>query len=358
VTPLPPFAPLSTGRHVGVNSRSAATTVAKITVVSVAALLVAAGCSSSGSTKADSGSSQAPSTEPATTAAPGQSGQRGRIVVLIEENHSADQIIGQPELPKLNALAKQGTLVNQFFAITHPSLPNYIALTSGGTQGITSDCGQCDVAADNLGAQLQKAHVTWKVYAQGLPAACDRSPTAGAYAKKHVPFLYYRSVIDDPKACAAIVPFDQFATDAKAGKLPDVAFVIPDLAHDMHGTGEGQDNGQHQIEVRADDFAGQVHQTLMASPAWQQDTRLVVTWDEGGGGQSGPTSCCDGLAKGGHIPTLVVGPKVPAGKDDTTYTTYSLLKSIEQRYGLPLLGHAADAQTKAIPALTQPPRSS
>lgn len=271
---------------------------------------------------------------------------------MIEENHSLDQIIGQADLPSFNDFAKQGTLLGQYYAITHPSLPNYIALTSGGTQGIKSDCGRCDVNADNLGAQLQKAKISWKVYAQGLPQACSDSPRTGDYAKKHVPFLYYKSVLNDPAACANVVPFTQFATDAAAGKLPTFVFITPDLAHDMHGVGEGEDNTGKKIERAADAFAGDLVKTLEASPAWKQDTRLVITWDEGGGHQSGPTSCCNGLAMGGHIPTVVLGPQVKPGNDSTQYSHYSLLRSIETLYHLPLLGHAADAGTATIPVLS------
>ncbi len=308
------------------------------------AVALAAGCGSSGSKPGAS-----PSSRPGVTGA-AAAGPKPRLVVLVEENHSADQVIGRPGLPNINAMAEQGTLLTRFFAITHPSLPNYLALTSGDTHGITSDCGHCEVDADNLGAQLERAGVTWKVYAQGLPASCDRSPTAGDYAKKHVPFLYYRSILDDPRACADVVPYERFAADARAGELPMVSFVIPDVANDMHGVGDGQD--PREVESRADEFAGQLHRTLRSSPAWEQDTRLVITWDEGGGGESGDSSCCDGLATGGHIPTLVVGPRVAAGTDATTYTTYSLLRSIEQLHGLPLLGHAADDRTRPIPAIT------
>jgi hypothetical protein len=306
-----------------------------------------AGCGSSGS-------DASPTTSRATTTTAGRSSTSTapvRLVVLIEENHSAGQILGNADLPKINAMAAKGTQLEQYFAITHPSLPNYIALTSGDTQGITNDCTDCTKDVDNLGAQLQKAHISWRMYAQGLPGRCDESGSAGAYAKKHVPFLYYRSVLDDPEACANIVPFTQFATDAEAGRLPTVAFVIPDQAHDMHGVGGDNESGG-QLERTADEFAGNVQETLATSPAWKQDTRLVVTWDEDDG-DTGSTSCCGGLAKGGHIPFLVVGPKVAVGKDGKGYDHYSLLKSIEERYGLPLLGHAADPETASIPAITR-----
>lgn len=269
---------------------------------------------------------------------------------MVEENHSFGQVIGSPKLPLINQMANDGVLLTDYYAITHPSLPNYISLISGDPQGIKTDCGRCDVNAPNLVDQLQRAHISWKVYAQGLPRPCATSPTAGDYAKKHVPFLYFRSVLSDSAACANVVPFTQFAVDAKAGTLPTFVFITPDLASDMHGIGEGGD--PKRIEPAADAFAGRVRAVLAASPAWRQDTRLVITWDEGGGGNEAKIACCNGKADGGHVATIVVGPKVKPGKDAGTYDHYSLLRSIETVYGLDHLANANDPTSKDIPALT------
>lgn len=316
-----------------------------VVTVLAALTLLGAGCSSGTKPAATSDRSTT------STAKPAPVRSHRRIVVLVEENHSFSQIIGSRELPRVNQMARGGVLLQQFFAITHPSLPNYIAMVSGDTHGITSDCGQCKVDADNLGAQLQKAGISWKVYAQGLPGPCSSEPQAGAYAKKHVPFLYFNSVHDDAAACANVVPFSQFAPDARAGRLPTFVFIVPDLAHDMHGAGEGGDDTT--LKSTADAFAGQVHDDLAASPVWREDTRLVVTWDEGGGENGGDTGCCDGRATGGHIPTIVVGPKVKPGEDTTPYDHYSLLRSIETVYGLAHLAHAGDPASKDIPALVR-----
>src|ERR671933_1209925 len=115
-------------------------------------------------------------TDPPTTAARatpsgGRTAAAGprRIVVVVEENHSFDQIIGSAQAPFINRLAGQGTLLTSYFAITHPSLPNYIAMVSGGTQGIDSDCGTCNRDAANLTDQLQAAGISWKAYLEDLP---------------------------------------------------------------------------------------------------------------------------------------------------------------------------------------------
>jgi phosphatidylinositol-3-phosphatase len=319
------------------------------------ALLVLAGCGGGGQGPGVTTPTSAPVTSAApTTGDPARStgGARGphRIVVVVEENHSYDQVIGSPEAPFLNRLAAQGTLLTGFYATTHPSLPNYIAMVSGDTQGITSDCGDCNVDAPNLADQLERAGISWTAYQQGLPAPCSDAHLAGDYAKKHDPFMYFHSVRADPARCAKVVPFDRLDADLAAGRLPRFVFVTPDLAHDMHGTGTGADNAA--LVRAADDWLRDLYGKLAASSAWREDTRLVVTWDEGGGGGRG--SCCGGLAAGGHIATIVAGPRVRPGRDPTTYDHYALLRSVEAAFGLPFLGHAADPTSVTIPAVAGP----
>ncbi|HKP98960.1 MAG TPA: alkaline phosphatase family protein [Actinomycetes bacterium] len=272
------------------------------------------------------------------------------MIVVVEENHSIGQIIGSPQTPFLNRLATQGALLTSYFAITHPSLPNYIAMVSGDTQGITSDCGGCNVDAPNLADQLEAAGVSWKAYMEDLPAPCSDAHRAGAYAKKHNPFMYFASVRDHPDRCAKVVPLDQLDTDLAAGGLPSLVFVTPNLDHDMHGAGEGGDDAA--LTTAADRWLEGLYGKLTASSAWRDDTRLVVTWDEGGGGGGGATSCCGGLATGGRVATIVAGPAVKPGRDDATYTHYALLRSIEALLHLPFLGHAGDPGTPIIPALS------
>jgi phospholipase C len=315
-----------------------------------ALLVVAAGCAdrqgSVGTT---------PTSAPATTARGAPSTRRAaaagpRIIVVVEENHSFDQVIGSPEAPFLNRLAGQGTLLTSSFAITHPSLPNYIAMVSGDTQGITSDCGGCNVDAPNLVDQLEQAGISWKAYMEDLPAPCSDARTAGPYAKKHDPFMYFASIRNDPGRCAKVVPASQLDADLAAGQLPRLVFITPNIDHDMHGAGEGRDD--RALIRTADDWLRVLYGKLAGSSAWRDDTRLVVTWDEGrGNGAGGRTGCCGGLAGGGHIATIVVGPHVPAGRDATDYQHYALLRSIEAAFHLRFLGHAGDPASVTIPAI-------
>jgi phosphatidylinositol-3-phosphatase len=304
-------------------------------------LLVATGCATGQGSVGTT-----PTSRP--TTAPRGAPSSGRIIVVVEENHSFHQVIGAPQAPFLNRLAGQGTLLTSFFAIAHPSLPNYIAMVSGDTQGITSDCGGCNVDAPNLVDQLEQAGISWKAYMEDLPAPCSDAHQAGPYAKKHDPFMYFASIRSHPGRCAKVVPASQLDADLGAGRLPRFAFITPNLDHDMHGAGEGGD-GRALIRA-ADDWLRALYGKLAASPAWRDDTRLVVTWDEGAGG-GGRRGCCGGLAGGGHIPTIVVGPHVPTGRDATDYDHYALLRSVEAAFRLPFLGHAGDPTSATIPAI-------
>ena len=270
-------------------------------------------------------------------------------MLVVEENHSSATIVGAANLPNFQSLIRRGTVLANFFATTHPSLPNYLALVSGSTHGVTSDCTDCFVSAPNLADQFDTAGITWKVYAQGLPSPCSKVTKSGAYVRRHVPFFYFDSIRNAAPKCAHIVPYSEFASDARNDQLPTFALVIPDLEHDMHGV---DDHDTPALQTAADQFIGTLDTTLRASKAWQHDTRLVVTWDEGGGYSPSPHSCCGGDANGGHIATFVVGPKFKPGTDIATYDHYALLRSIETLYGLEHLGGAAHDQSHDIAAIT------
>ncbi|MFL6139375.1 MAG: alkaline phosphatase family protein [Frankiaceae bacterium] len=313
------------------------------------AALASAGCSGS--------TGRVAATSPGGPGGPGGSAAGPHFVVVIEENHSFDQIQRPGAAPNIDRMASSGTLLTSYFAIAHPSLPNYIALLSGGTQGITSDCTTCTTLdAPTLVDQLGRAGITWRAYMQGLPAPCSTSVSTDSYVRRHDPFMYFRSIRDDPGACRNVVPLSQFYSDLATGHLPQFAWITPDLVNDMHGGEQVVPNSpaDRNLVQRADALLGSLYDRLSSSSAWDEDTRLVVTWDEGLRREGDQTeSCCGGLAQGGHIATVVVGPDVSHGSDARTYTHYSLLRSIESAYGLPHLGHAADPTVADIPAIAR-----
>jgi phosphatidylinositol-3-phosphatase len=261
------------------------------------------------------------------------------LIVVIEENHSLEQIMGSRAAPFINRLAARGTLLTSYHAITHPSLPNYVALLSGSVDGIRNDCSRCTIAGPTLVDQLEARHISWAAYMEGLPAPCSSVPGSGAYTEAVDPFMHAARVRDLPSSCDRVVPFPRFQADLAAGRLPTVAFVSPNLHDDMHS------GPVLAADVWLRRFIGE----LEGSPVWRQDTRVVVTFDEGT--RSDTRSCCNGLGRGGLIPTIVAGPRVRRGVDATPYTHYSLLRSIETAFGLPFLGHAGDHGTRAIPAV-------
>jgi len=259
-----------------------------------------------------------------------------RLIVLVEENHESSRIIGSPSAPFLNSLAAAGTLLSSYYGVSHPSLPNYLALLGGDTFGIRSDCTRCRVQATNLVDQLEAAHISWRGYFQGLPGPCSNAAFHASYAKKHNPFMYFDDIRQNPARCRNVVPFEQFNADVEAARLPRFAFVVPDQEHDMHSG-----------SIRTgDEWACALYDRLSASTAWRQDTRLVVTFDEG----TSHGGCCNGLAAGGHVATIVAGPGVPRGADRTPYDHYSLLASIESLFGLDRLGYAGAPSSRVIGA--------
>jgi phosphatidylinositol-3-phosphatase len=160
--------------------------------------------------------------------------ESSKVVVIVFENKSPGMILDNPAAPTFNALGRRYATLTHYDAVAHPSLPNYIALVSGSTQGIRSNCLRCSIPGRNLADTLQGAGKTWKTYEEGLPAPGFEGRRVGWYAKKVNPFLYFRDVSSDPRRLARIVPFSQLERDVAARRLPEFSLVVPNLCHDMH----------------------------------------------------------------------------------------------------------------------------
>ncbi|MFZ1993158.1 MAG: alkaline phosphatase family protein, partial [Solirubrobacteraceae bacterium] len=249
------------------------------------------------------------------------------------ENKEDKQIIGRPGAPYLNALAAQSAVAANYYAITHPSLPNYLALTAGSTLGFSgSDCGTCSVSHRNLVDQLEAAGISWKVYVEGLPSLCSSAATAGEYVRRHDPFMYYRDVADNPARCRSIVPMTTLTGDLASHSLPRFSWLVPNICHDMHSCGT----------YTGDRYLRALVPRVLAGLG--PSGLLFVTFDEG----DTNAGCC-GVAKGGHILTLVAGQGARAGvRSMTPYDHYSLLRTIEDLLGLPRLGGAALPSTRPM----------
>ncbi len=245
------------------------------------------------------------------------------VLVVVLENKAQSDVLGSPDAPGFNSLASRYAVLSRYRGITHPSLPNYLALVSGSTQGIHSDCSICVVSARNLADTLQRAHRTWKAYAEGLPQPGYTGASFGRYAKRHVPFLYFQDVVASPSRRRRVVPLRQLARDLAADRLPSFSLVIPDLCHDMHdcsvATGDRWLTGFLKPLLRSKRLANSV---------------VFVVFDETRGSLPGT----------GLIPALALGPAVVPGSRYRARTShYGLLRTIEDAWGLQRLGRSAKA---------------
>jgi phospholipase C len=308
------------------------------------------------------------------------------IVEIMMENTSYATIIGNSNAPSINALASKYGLATNYWGVTHPSEPNYMANIGGDFFGVQDDnqfyctpalastdpnCAGTTVdhtvSAQNLADQLTSAGMTWKGYFQNLPPVPPSgvimtgpnangpytfkwpSNSVALYASKHNPFLNFTGT---QKALANMVPDTQFATDLANNSLPDFSLIVPDQCHDMHGTG-GCSNENGLISA-GDAYVGDTVNAILASKAWQQGRNaIVITWDEddfSDQGQPG-TGCCGADPGGGHVVTIVITNKVNHYPitDGTAYNHYSLLLSMEAAFGLPCLAHACDAAAGVVP---------
>jgi hypothetical protein len=266
-----------------------------------------------------------------------RNGSPPHVAVIVMENEEYGSIIGSPATPYINALARRYALARSSYAISHPSLPNYLALTGGSTFAITSDCTDCTVKGTSIVDQLAGARISWKAYMEGLPHPCFTGAGAGEYAKKHDPFVYYTRVTGNPARCARVMPLTALSADEHSGALPSFIWITPNLCHDMHDCSPS--TGDH--------FLASLLPPLLRSLGPRG--LLFLTWDEG----SSDDGCCR-LASGGHIATIVAGGGARRGaRLGTPVDHYSVLQTIEDVLGLPRLRGAACACTPSLrPLLT------
>jgi acid phosphatase len=253
----------------------------------------------------------APAVKPAAATLP----TPAHIVVVMEENHSYSDIIGNSSAPYMNSLASSGALITASYGVTHPSEPNYMALFGGSTDGLSADtCPVTDKAA-NLGSELLGAGYTFKGYSEGLPSTGSTTCTSGKYARKHSPWINFSNVPTSDS-----LPFTSFPSSSNYASLPTLSFVIPNLNDDMHdGT------------ISAADTWLKSNISAYATWAKANNSLLIVTWDE------------DDYTENNQIPTIIVGAHVATGHYDETINHYNLLATLEQIYGLAKVGSSASA---------------
>jgi phosphatidylinositol-3-phosphatase len=305
------------------------------------------------------------------------------VFVIMMENTSYDDLLSSsnPNTTFIQQLAANNGLATNYFGVTHVSLPNYIATTSGQTWNSNSD----DTAQaplfnhQNIVDQLEAAGVSWKAYMEDLPFPGDlvNSTPDGLYVRKHNPFLMYPDVYNNPSRADNVVPLTQLSTDLSTGNVPKFVWITPNICNDMHGGAPScpfpsspTDPLQAALYQDGDNFLSTWVTAITHSKAWTGHSAIFITWDEGGFEDEapfGPTDIRPGpdspilpatpadpttggggdLAGGttyggGHVPMIVVARGVGHRIDATFAGHYSLLQTIEQNFGLPLLGNAGD----------------
>ena len=238
------------------------------------------------------------------------------------ENEESSSLIGNSAAPYINGLAASYGLATQYYAISHPSLPNYLAMTAGSTFGITSDCTTCWVNATNVADQIEASGRSWKAYMEGMPSACfvgDAYP----YMQKHNPWIYYNDIRTNAVRCNAhVVPFGQLGTDLASGSVPNYSWITPDMCHDTHNCSVAV--GDHWLEQTVGE--------ITTSAAWKANGVLFITWDED-----------DGSATN-RVLTIEVASGYGHAESNRPYDHYSLLATIEDMMGVARLGAAAQAR--------------
>jgi len=287
-----------------------------IVVVAVAASLLIAGWSTP--------SGQVPSAS-ATVRPASPIPDFGHIYLLILENKGLDQILTTTKAPYLASLIGRYGLATNYDAVWQKSQPNYLALFSGSTQGVTDDQAH-DFAGPNLADQIDASGRSWSVFAENVPLGCFAGLTSsggpdgqGIYARKHEPAISFTDISRTSGRCARIMDFSHFDPTAA-----DFEMIVPNLCDDMHDCSIAD----------GDAFLARFVPRILASPSWQSGGVLFITFDEGKGSGTHPD----------RVATLMISSRVSAGFRSTVYHThYSLLRTVEAAWGLGCLDRSCGA---------------
>jgi hypothetical protein len=318
------------------------------------------------------------------------------VFIIMEENHAADHVIGDPNMPFTNALAQKYGQATDYFGITHTSEPNYIGATSGSNWDVNNDNGWNTTPSNhydhtNIVDELEAAHISWDAYMDAMPSTGfldDTWPSSSntLYASKHNPFVLYNDVRLNPERLSHIKPYTSLAADLNSAHAPRYVWISPDQCNDMHGgvytpvaghpetpcpySDTAGDAADESLKAKADAFVKQAVLTIVHSRAWTPDSVIFLTADETDFDGSNPSDnfylstagCCDspvlpagdpavsatwpgGVYGGGLVPMIVITPNGPRHlSDNTPYNHYSMLLTIEKGFGLGRLGFTSDSR--------------
>lgn len=244
------------------------------------------------------------------------------VILVIEENRGYSEIMNMRNSNSyIHALARRGMLFTRSYGVTHPSQPNYLALFSGSTQGVTSNSCPRSFNGGNLASSMLDAGLSFASYSESLPAIGDLSCWAGAYQRKHNPVANWQETGLPAELNRRFADFPGGEFPGDFSKLPTISFVIPDQDNDMH-------DGSFE---EADDWLRK-HIGPYVDWAMEHNSLLILTWDE------------DNYREGNHIVTILAGQMVKAGSSDQRIDHYNVLRTLLDFYGRPALGASRDAE--------------
>jgi phospholipase C len=277
------------------------------------------------------------------------------VWVIMMENTGYSHLIGNSNAPWINSAAAQFGLATNYTGVSHPSQPNYIAATSGSTNGVVDD-NDTTINVANVVDQIEGSGRTWKGYMQSYFAGGNTNKLAHSagnqlYERKHNPFVSYADVQNSPARMANLVDFSQLAADLASGNAPDYSWISPDQCNDMHGRG-GTDPttdrcnfaNENDLIQDGDAFLSSTVGMIMSSSAWTGNSAIFVTWDESDFPFNDVSGCCDAVPGGGHVVTLVISHSDHAARTSSVaYNHYSMLATIEQGWQLGCLAFTCDS---------------
>ncbi|HEU5362174.1 MAG TPA: alkaline phosphatase family protein [Gaiellaceae bacterium] len=320
------------------------------------------------------------------------------VFVIMLENHSKSSVIDDPNAPYITSLAHKYATAANYYGVTHPSEPNYIASISGSNWGVNDDQASNRFDHLNIVDLLEANHLSWAAYMESMPSAGftgDQYPAnAALYVSKHNPFVLFDDIRSDSGRLQHIKPYSEFANDMKSNQLPNYVWISPNQCHDMHGgvyvqiAPDGSDGtpcpygstkddaNDASLKKKADDFVKGAVDTIMSTTDWKNGhTAIFIVTDENDFVAANTATdewesaegCCDspylppfyrflgsnglpdgnvwagGVYGGGKIPAIVLTAKGKSGfVSETPHNHYSMLSTILWNWGLPPLANTAD----------------
>jgi hypothetical protein len=285
------------------------------------------------------------------------------VFIIMMENTGMEALLNNPNAPWINQAVQTYGVAGNYYGVSHPSQPNYVAATAGTTAGVPND-NDVTVNEQNIVDQLEAHGKTWKGYMQSYSLCATKLDHACGnqlYERKHNPFVSFADVQGSPARMTNLVDFSQFATDLVNDTVPDYSWISPDQCNDMHGRGAPNSDpcafaNVQSLIATGDQFLSSTVSAIMSSKAWTGNSVIFVAWDESDFTGSGPfgfgdtRGCCDANPGGGHVLTLVITRDQGARASFAPYNHYSMLATIEDSWKLGCLANTCD--TANVPPMS------